>query len=97
MLHLIFQSTFDSSLLNRFESSDDIVFLESAIFRLIKDSKLNDELQKMHKSTINLYVLKCDIETRGFLRNELFFGVEVIDYSDLVKMTEKNRVIRTWS
>ncbi|MCF6204118.1 MAG: sulfurtransferase complex subunit TusB [Methylococcaceae bacterium] len=97
MLHLVFQSTFDSSLLDRFERSDDVVFLESAIYRLTKGNLLNDELDKIYQSKINLYVLTCDIETRGILRNELFIGVEAIAYSDLVRMTEKNRVIRTWT
>ncbi len=97
MLHLIFQSTFDRSLLDRLKSSDDVVFLENAIFCLIKGSVKSDELYKQPKRTINLYVLKCDLETRGVRRNELLFGVETIDYPELVKMTEKNRVIRTWS
>ncbi|MCK5829919.1 MAG: sulfurtransferase complex subunit TusB [Methylococcales bacterium] len=97
MLHLIFQSTFDGSLLHRMDSGDDLVFLESSVFRLIKGSGLTDELQKMIKLNINLYVLKCDLEIRGIDASELVLGFDIIDYSGLVQLTEKNKVIRTWS
>lgn len=97
MLHLVFQSNIDTSLIDRIGSRDDVVFLENAIFRLIKDSVLSDELQKMHKRTINLYVLTSDIETRGVHRNELSSAIKTINYPELVKLTENNKVIRTWS
>lgn len=97
MLHLIFQLTFDDSLLHRMGSGDDLVFLESSVFRLIKGSVLTDELEKMSKLNINLYVLKCDLETRGIDEGELALGFNVIDYPDLVQLTEKNKVIQTWS
>jgi tRNA 2-thiouridine synthesizing protein B len=97
MLHLIFQSTFDDSLLHRMDSGDDLVFLESSVFRLIKGSVLTDELEKMSKLNINLYVLKCDLETRGIDAGELALGFDLIDYPGLVQLTEKNKVIRTWS
>jgi len=97
MLHLIFQSTFDESLLHRTDSGDDLVFLESSVFRLIKGGVLTDELQKMNQLNINLYVMNCDLETRGIDAGELILGFDIIDYSDLVKLTEKNKVIRTWS
>lgn len=97
MLHLIFQSTFDNALLHRIESGDDVVFFENAIFRLIEGSVFSVELQKMRQRNIHLHVLTCDIETRGIESGEITAGIEVIDYPGLVELTEKSRVIRTWS
>lgn len=97
MLHLVFQSNIDTSLIDRIGSRDDVVFLENAIFRLIKNSVLSDELQKVQKRSTNLYVLACDIETRGVLKSELSLGIKTIEYPELVKLTENNKVIRTWS
>lgn len=97
MLHLVFQSNIDTSLIDRIGSRDDVVFLENAIFRLIKNSVLSDELQKVQKRSTNLYVLACDIETRGVLKSELSLGIKTIEYPELVKLAENNKVIRTWS
>ncbi len=97
MLHLVFQSNIDTSLIDRIGSRDDVVFLENAIFRLIKNSVLSDELQKVQKRSTKLYVLACDIETRGVLKSELSLGIKTIEYPELVKLAENNKVIRTWS
>lgn len=96
MLHLIFQSTFDDSLLQRIDS-DDVVFLENSIFRLINGSALTEKLQEMRQRNIQLYVLKSDLETRGIDASQLATDFIIIDYPGLVELTEKNKVIRTWS
>lgn len=95
MLHLIFQSV-NNSLLQRIAKNDDIVFFENAIYCINKGNRLDSELQKMH-NTVGLHVLKPDIETRGFNSDDLILGIKVIEYSDLVKLTEKNKLVRTWS
>jgi tRNA 2-thiouridine synthesizing protein B len=97
MLHLIFQSTVDSALLQRIDSGDDVVFLENAVFRVIKQGLSSVELQSLLKNRVYLYVLDIELETRGINAAELVSGIEIIDYPGLVGLTEKNRVIRTWS
>lgn len=97
MLHLIFQLTKDSTVLQRIGSGDDVVFLENAIFRVNKGSLLAKEIQQMTNDNIRLYVLQSEIETRGFNSEHLCDGIEVINYSDLVVLTEKNRVIQSWN
>ena len=96
MLHLIFQSV-NNSLLQRIAKNDDVVFFENAIYYINKGNELDSELQKMHNNTISLHVLKPDIETRGFNSDDLILGIKVIEYSDLVTLTEKNKLVRTWS
>jgi len=97
MLHLIFQSTVDNALLQRIDSGDDVVFLENAVFRVIKQGLSSVELQPLLKNRVYLYVLDIELETRGINAEELVSGIEIIDYPGLVGLTEKNRVIRTWS
>ena len=97
MLHLIFQSTVDSALLQRIDSGDDVVFLENAVFRVIKQGLSSVELQSLVKDRIYLHVLDVELETRGIDKKELIAGIEVIDYTGLVRLTEKNKVVRTWN
>lgn len=97
MLHLIFQLTFDSPVLQRIGSDDDVIFLENAVFRVNKGNFFNKELQQMISNNIRLYVLQAEIETRGFNLDQLCKGVEAISYSELVGLTEKNKVIQTWN
>lgn len=96
MLHLIFQSPIELSVLQRIAKEDDVVCLENTVFRLNKDSVISNELQRMLSNKIHLYVLGDELETRGIQVDELINGIEIIDYSDLVKLTEKNKVTRTW-
>lgn len=97
MLHLIFQSTPDKPLLQRVGENDALVFLESAVFCLIKGSALSDELQQISQRNIQLYTLSSDIKTRGIDPTEMVKDIHIIDYSGLVKLTEDNKVIHTWS
>ncbi len=97
MLHLISQSSIDLSLLQRIDSGDDVVFLENAVFCLNKGSLLSAELKVLLKNNVFLYVLSDELNTRGVSVDELVAGVEVIDYSGLVKLTEKNKLVKSWN
>lgn len=97
MLHLIFQSPIKDSVLQRIDKDDHVVFYENAVFQLNKASSISDQLQKMIENNVLFYVLSAELETRGFNSNDLISGIKAIDYSDLVKLTENNKVIRTWN
>jgi len=94
MLHLIFQSPIVSAVLDRIESGDDVVFLESAVFQLNCDGVFSRKINELLDENIFLYVLQEELETRGIEVNE---RVSIIDYPGLVELTEKNKVIKTWS
>ncbi len=96
MLHLISQA-FDKALLQRIEGLDDVIFLENAIFQLNKNAALNVELDQMLNNRVHLYVLEVELETRGIKVDELVLGIEVIDYSRFVELTESNKVINRWN
>lgn len=97
MLHFIFQSPIDCSVLQRIDNVDDIVFYEKAIFTLNKNGVLMDELQNMLNNNIHMYVLREELDIRGIGIAELVKGIEAIDYFSLLELTEKNKVIRTWN
>ncbi len=97
MLHLVFQSLSDNALLQRIGNDDDVVFFENAIFCLTKAGSLNKDLQGLLNNHVQLYSLLDDIKTRGLSQNELVAGIQLIDYSALVRLTETNKLIRTWS
>jgi len=96
MLHLIFQSPIDIAILERIDSGDDVVFLENSVLRILQKGSLNDTLMRFLRQN-RLCVLADDIEVRGIVADELVNGIEVIDYSELVRLTVKNPVIQSWS
>ena len=96
MLHLIFQSPIDAAILERIDSGDDVVFLENSVLRILQEGSLSDTLSRLLNYN-RLCVLTDDIEVRGIGADELVNGIEVIDYSELVRLTVKNPVIQTWS
>jgi len=97
MLHLIFQSSIDSALLQRIGSGDDVVFFENSCYRLLKNAVLKSELQQLLENRVYLHVLAIELETRGIDVEEIVSGIKVIDSSDLLELTENNKVIRTWN
>jgi tRNA 2-thiouridine synthesizing protein B len=96
VLHLIFQSPIDRAILERIDSDDEVVFLENAVLRILQNGSLSDALTQLLKRN-RLCVLADDIEVRGIVADELVYGVDVIDYSELVRLTVKNSVIQSWS
>jgi tRNA 2-thiouridine synthesizing protein B len=95
MLHLIFQTPIDIAILERIDSGDDVVFLENSVLRILKKGSLNDTLAKLLNRN-RLCVLVNEIEVRGIAADELVNGIEIIDYSELVRLTVKNPVIQSW-
>ena len=96
MLHLIFQSPIDIAILERIDSGDDVVFLDNSVLRILKNGYLSDTLTQILEQN-SLYVLADDVVVRGINVDELVNGIEVIDYSELVRLTVKNPVIQSWS
>ena len=95
MLHLIFQSPIEAAILERIDTEDIVVFLENAVLRTLQKGSLSDTLMQLLKQN-RLYVLVDDIEVRGIVADELVNGIELIDYSELVRLTVKNPVIQSW-
>jgi tRNA 2-thiouridine synthesizing protein B len=96
MLHLIFQSPIALAILERVDSGDDVVFLENSVLRILQNGSLSETLTQLLTQN-RLCVLAEDIEVRGIAAHELVNGIEVIDYSELVRLTVKNPVIQSWS
>lgn len=95
MLHLIFQSPLDIAVLERMDSGDVAVFLESAVLGVLKKGKLADVLATKVGSN-RLCVLSEDMAIRGILASELVIGLEVIDYSGFVNLAVENQLIQSW-
>lgn len=96
MLHLISQSPIERAVLERVGVNDDIVFLCSAVLRLLHTGELNNTLARLLE-THSLYVLADDLAVRGITQEELVRGIQIIDYPQLVALTVKHPVIQSWS
>jgi len=96
VLHLIFQSPIETTVLNRIASGDAVVFLENSVLRLLQDSDISDTLIRLLNNN-RLYVLSDDLAARGITLDQLVKGLETIDYAGLVELTVSNPVIQSWT
>jgi len=96
MLHLIFQFSDYRAISQRIILGDEVIFFENTLFRLHQGSELTDII-KTREATVNFYVLEDDIKCRGLCPKQLILGIKVIDYPQLVRLTEKNKLIQTWN
>ncbi len=96
MLHLIYQSPLESATLQRIATDDSILFMENALFRLLKTNSKTVELKVMTQ-LYSLFVLDNELEIRGICPHEIITGIEVINYQDFVNLTLKHSLIQTWN
>ncbi len=96
MLHLIFQSPLDTAVLGRIVTGDDVVFLDSAVLGLLKNSRWAQLLTSL-ADTCQLFALTDDLQVRGIAEQELAAGLVLLDYTGLVALTVKNTAIQSWS
>jgi tRNA 2-thiouridine synthesizing protein B len=95
MLHLVSQSPIESAIFERLHEGDEIVFLENAVLRLLRTGALHNTLSELLKSH-PLYTLTDALAVRGIKAEELVQGINIIDYTELVKLTVKHPVIQSW-
>jgi len=96
MLHLIFQSPLECAVLERVAAGDDVVFLDSAVLGLLKNSRWAEHLKSLAESC-QLFVLGDALKVRGISEVELATGLTVLDYGGLVALTVKNTAIQSWA
>ena len=96
MLHLIYQSPLETATLQRTACGDSLLFLENALFRLLKTSSQASEIEKI-SHTHPLFVLDNEIEIRGIDSSELVAGIKIIDYQGFVNLTVEHPLIQTWN
>ncbi len=96
MVHLIFRSPIDLAVIARIGNGDDVVFHEAAVWNAMTGHTLNAYFKQLMEKTCRLYVLQDDLEVTGIAQAKLLAGVLVIEYSGLVELTVKNKVIKTW-
>jgi tRNA 2-thiouridine synthesizing protein B len=95
MLHLIFQSPIDPTILDRMAVGDVAVFFENAALDLLQNSLLANTIAAQIQ-TKRLCVLSEDMAARGILVTELATGLEAIGYPELVDLTIQNPLIQSW-
>ena len=94
MLHLIFKSSFKTAitqeLIDYITTNDVVIFIEDGVYNILNDSLLHKLLAK----TKSIYFLENDVIARGLMSkiNE----PALINYLDLVTITEKNSQIISW-
>ncbi len=96
MLHIFSKSSFQTQNIERIDDGDALLFIESAVYNLIKDSDAGKLLQHKQQSTL-FYALESDLQVRGIAQDQLILGVEITDYVGFVQLTVDNPVICSWN
>lgn len=91
MLHLVFELS--SATLARLPNQAAVIFLNNAVFGLVKNSMWQNELI----SITPCYVLTEDLTSRGIEMDLLIDGVLPIDYEQFVQFTVEHTPIQTWT
>lgn len=95
MLHLIFQSPVEVAILERIEIGDAVVFIGDSVVVTLEQGMLAEKLAALAVSRA-LHVMADDIVMRGIAPDRLVSGIEMVDYSGLVALTIKHKVIQSW-
>ena len=95
MLHIISRSPVETAILQRTAPGDVLLFVENAVLALLRHGGLADQLAAMLAQN-RLVALHADLQLRGIDSGELLPGIEVMDYSGFVQLTEDNPVIQSW-
>jgi len=96
MLHLISQTPLNIAVIERIGSGDDVVFLEIAVWNICLGHVMNAPLQQLMDKACQLHVLQDELEMNGISPDKIMTEVLIIDYSGLVDLSVKNKVIKTW-
>lgn len=94
MLHLVFQPI-DQTLIDRITEGDDVVFLESAVLGLLKNSRWENQITLLANSA-KLFVMIDAMSVRGISQTNLVSGLMRLDQAGLVDLTVKNTAIHSW-
>jgi sulfur relay protein TusB/DsrH len=95
MLHLVFELS-DNVVLKRLHHQAGVIFLNSAVLKLLKKSRFQSDLINLMNTT-PCYVLNEDLTLRGIEVDFILENIEPIDYAKFVQLTIENTPIQTWT
>ncbi len=95
MLHLVFNLN-DNVILQRLSHQSGVIFLNNAVFQLLKNSRFESDLTALAQTT-SCYVLNDDLTIRGIEMTLILENIEPIDYAKFVQLTAENTPIQTWT
>ena len=96
MLHIITTTTGHEVLLQRISRGDALLFVESAVLSLHKNSHYSQILLHLLQHC-QCYALEADLLARGLAADRILAEVAVVDYQGFVNLTVKHAVIKTWN
>ena len=96
MLHIITTTTGHEVLLQRISFGDALLFVESAVLSLHKNSQ-SAQILSPHLQYFQCYALEADLLARGLAADKILAEVAVVDYQGFVALTVEHAVIKTWN
>ncbi len=98
-LNIVNKSPFEKRTLEqclpRLGSGDSLLLIEDAAVAAVDNTTLSEQLKTLG-GTIKLYVLKPDLEARGFAASTLVSGFTTVDYPGFVELVTKHDRVHSW-
>ena len=97
MLHLIYLSNLGEEIIQRIGSGDDVVLQAGLVWTARQKHTDHHQLLQLLAKQCQVFILQEMLIANGIEVREILAGIKVIDYPELVRLTEKNPVIMTWN
>ncbi|OQK17169.1 hypothetical protein AU255_04530 [Methyloprofundus sedimenti] len=96
MLHIISISSGHEVLFERIARGDVLLFIESAVLCLHKNSQAAQAILANNQQ-FEFHALQADLLARGLTADKIISGINIVDYQGFVTLTLTHKVIKTWS
>ncbi len=96
MLHIVSTNMGYEVLFERFAKGDAILFVESAVLCLHKNSQIT-KIILPYCQHLQCYALEADLLARGLALDEILPEITTVDYQGFVSLTVEHEVIKTWN
>jgi len=98
-LNIINKSPFEKTTLDqclgRIGNGDSVLLIEDAAISAVSGTAYQDKLLSAAEQS-TLYVLKPDLDARGFADAALIAKIETVDYAGFVDLVAKHERVHSW-
>ena len=81
--------------LSRTTDGSSVLLIEDAVAAAVSDTAVSGQLVEATKK-VSLYVLKPDLEARGFADSVLLQECKPVDYAGFVELVTQHERVNTW-
>ncbi len=73
----------------------DILLIEDGVYASLAGAE-QESIVRDAAARFSIYVLKNDLECRGFVEDDVIAGIKLIDYDGFVQLAVQNSAVHSW-